>query len=111
MSAAPKQQRVVDNQVTSKARARDGACLYGLWHKDGCKGLLDGHHIIPIGTGGPDVPENVISLCRWHHTLAEALKIDPDELRRLMALYHHYEYDELGRPILSDVGNVLEVQD
>jgi hypothetical protein len=110
MLAAPKPKRIVDSAVTRKARDRDGACLYGLWHKDGCRGILDGHHITPVGVGGPDVIENVISLCRWHHTLAEARRIEPDELRRLMTVYHQYEYDDLGQPILSDVGNLPEAQ-
>ena len=109
MRSTPKPKRIVDSQVTEKARARDGVCLYGIWHKDGCKGILDGHHIIPVGVGGPDVIENVITLCRWHHTLAEARKIEPDEFRRLLSLYHGYKYDDLGRPI-SDVGNSLEAK-
>lgn len=100
MRPAPKNKRFVDKRITAKARARDGACLYGLWHKDGCSGGLDGHHIIPVGVGGPDTLENVITLCRWHHTLAEARRIEADELRRL--LYHYHGYDK------SDVGNSLE---
>ena len=108
MRPMPKPKRVVDKRVTEKARARDGACLYGLWHKDGCVGGLDGHHIIPVGVGGPDLLENVITLCRRHHTLAEARKIDPREFRRLLSHYHRYTYDDLGHPILSDVGNLLE---
>ena len=108
MFTAPKPKRIKDSVITRKARNRDCACLYGLWHKDGCKGILDGHHIIPVGVGGPDVVENVISLCRWHHTLAEARRIDPGELCRLMTVYHNYQYDDLGQPILSDVGNTSE---
>ena len=109
MTSAPKPSRTVDRKVTEKARKRDGVCLYGIWHKDGCNGGLDGHHIIPVGLGGPDVVENVISLCRWHHTLAEARKLEPDEFRRLLSHYHSYTYDDLGQPILSDVGH-LEAQ-
>jgi hypothetical protein len=110
MFAAPKPKRTVDTQVTRKARERDGACLYGLWHKDGCQGGLDGHHIIPVGVGGPDVIENVITLCRWHHVLAEAHRILADECRRLLTRYHGYQYDDLGWPVLSDVGKLLEAQ-
>lgn len=110
MPAAPKHTRLVDRTITDKARARDGVCLYGIWHKDGCRGGLDGHHIIPVGTGGPDVIENVISLCRWHHTLAEAVKITAEEFRRLLSRYYGYKYDELGWPIMSDVGDLLEAK-
>jgi hypothetical protein len=99
----PKPVRFTNSQVTKKARTRDGVCLYGIWHKDGCQGGLEGHHIIPVGVGGPDVIENVITLCSWHHKLAEARKIDPDEFRTLLSRYHGYRYDKLGRPIVSDV--------
>jgi hypothetical protein len=101
MPSCPKPRRVVAPNITRLARQRDGYCLYGLWHKDGCSNDLDGHHIIPVGVGGPDILENVISLCRKHHTLAEARRIEPDELRRLMGVYHGYQYEENGFPILE----------
>lgn len=100
MPPASKPARIVDRQVTQKARARDLYCLYGIYHKDPCQGGLDGHHIIPVGTGGPDVIENVITLCRWHHTLAEARTISADACRHLMTTYHNYQYDDLGHPIV-----------
>ncbi len=52
--------------------------------------------MIPVGIGGPDELWNIISLCRWHHTLAEARRIEPEELRRLMTVYHGFTYDHLG---------------
>lgn len=111
---APKRKRIVDRKVTEKARARDGVCLYGIFHRGaqhgGCKGGLDGHHIIPVGIGGPDVIENIISLCRWHHTVAEALMITAGELRPILSRYYGYKYDDLGLPIMSDVGNLVETQ-
>jgi hypothetical protein len=46
----------------------------------------------PVGTGGDDVIENVISLCRKHHTMAEERRITKRELQAIMTLYHGYVY-------------------
>ena len=67
--------------------------MYGLLHKDGCKGGLDGHHIKGVGEGGDDVVENIISLCRWHHTKAELALITKEELFAILTLYHGYVYE------------------
>jgi len=78
--------------------------MYGLYTRGangGCKGGLDGHHIIPVSTGGPDMIENVISLCRWHHTLAEALVIKADEFRNILTVYYKYKYDQNGKPEIA----------
>ena len=88
-----------------EARERDGVCLYGLWHKGQvngpCSGGADGHHILPVGVGGPDLIQNVIRLCRWHHTVAEARLIEPDELRAILTHYYGYRYDQNGYPIME----------
>jgi hypothetical protein len=42
--------------------------------------------------GGHDVLSNIISLCRKHHGQAEARRIDVNELKAIMALYHGYQY-------------------
>jgi len=84
--------RIVDTTATAQARARDGVCLYGLLHKDGCIDLLDGHHIEARGEGGDDVLENIISLCRKHHNMAEDRRITKEELYAILALYHGYTY-------------------
>ena len=83
----------MDTEATAKARSRDGVCLYGLLHKDGCQGPLDGHHINAVGEGGDDVITNIISLCRWHHGLAEDRRITKEELFAILALYHGYTYE------------------
>jgi predicted restriction endonuclease len=62
-------------------------------HKDGCSGGLDGHHITEVGEGGDDVIENIISLCRWHHGLAQEYRITKEELYAILALYHGYKYE------------------
>ena len=81
------------SNITAQVRARDGVCLYGLLHKDGCQGGLDGHHIQGVGEGGDDVITNIITLCRWHHTLAELFQITKEELFSILALYHGYQYE------------------
>jgi hypothetical protein len=34
----------------------------------GCYGPLDNHHITTRGAGGSDDPENIVRLCRKHHS-------------------------------------------
>jgi 5-methylcytosine-specific restriction endonuclease McrA len=88
MPAAPKPKpRIVDKTFYSRVIERDGCCLYGLIHKDGCKGGLDPHHIVPRGRGGSDVLENGITLCRKHHDMAHRHEISIEELRRIRAMF------------------------
>jgi 5-methylcytosine-specific restriction endonuclease McrA len=70
-----------------------------LIHKDGCSSGLDAHHIIPEGVGGPDVEENLISLCRKHHNLAEDRTITADQLRAVLTHFFGYQYDANGHPL------------
>ena len=93
---APKVLRVYDSKITQLARNRDGYCLYGLLHKDGCSDGLDGHHIKTRGSGGDDVLENIISLCRMHHDMAGAYKIEPEELLSILTLFHGYVYENIN---------------
>ncbi len=97
---APKPEHIVDSGIKRRVRAqRDGVCLWGLIEKDGCSSGLDAHHIIPEGVGGPDVEENLISLCRKHHNLAEALQITADQLRAVLTHFFGYQYDANGYPL------------
>lgn len=73
-------------------RGRDGVCLYGLLKQDGCYGPLDPHHIINVGAGGNDVEENLITLCRKHHDMAQAKRIPAEELRAILTRFHGYRY-------------------
>jgi 5-methylcytosine-specific restriction endonuclease McrA len=91
---SPKPHTFRDPKITKKAIARDGVCLYGLIYQDGCLGPLDGHHIKFRGAGGADAPENVISLCRRHHDLAQARRITSKVLRDLLTRFHGYEYGD-----------------
>ncbi len=97
--AHPKPLRIADSSAKRRVRTkRDGRCLYGLIHKDGCSGGLDAHHIIPEGVGGPDEDENLISLCRKHHSLAEARIITPEVLQHILSHFFGYQYDANGHP-------------
>jgi 5-methylcytosine-specific restriction endonuclease McrA len=71
---------------------RDGVCLWGLIKRDGCSGGLDVHHIDTRGSGGDDVRENLITLCRKHHNQAGAHRITPDELRTVLTKWYGYKY-------------------
>lgn len=71
-----------------RIRERDNylcqACLYGL---SGTKRIttehLEVHHIVPIADAWDDRlnDDNLITLCREHHEMAEQGKIDRDALR------------------------------
>ena len=57
--------------------ARDDGCTI-----DGCSSTyrLEVHHIIPISKGGDHAPENLTTLCWWHHHVAvhrRGMRIDP----------------------------------
>jgi 5-methylcytosine-specific restriction endonuclease McrA len=70
---------------------RDGICLYGLFRKDGCSGPLDPHHIVFKSAGGEDEKENLITLCRKHHRLAQANAIPKAELFDILTRLYQYE--------------------
>jgi hypothetical protein len=48
--------------------------------------------MIQRGVRGDDVIENIISLCRKHHRMAEEYLITREELQAIMTLYHGYQY-------------------
>ncbi|MYF82924.1 MAG: HNH endonuclease, partial [Acidimicrobiia bacterium] len=57
--------------------ARDDGCTV-----DGCNSVyrLEVHHIIPVSKGGTHTPENLTTLCWWHHHVAvhrRGMRIDP----------------------------------
>lgn len=67
--------------------ARDDGCTV-----DGCNSTyrLEVHHIIPVSGGGTHAPENLATLCWWHHHVAvhrRGMRIDPEsppQRRRLL---------------------------
>jgi predicted restriction endonuclease len=94
--------RIVDPNFRSSLLERDGRCLV-------CGTLLDEntihpHHISTRGSGGDDVLENGISLCRWchddvhrGHTVIEGERVylSRSVLCWLLMLNHGYEYTDL----------------
>lgn len=56
--------------------------------------MLDPHHIAFRSAGGEDIPENIITLCRSHHNLAQSLVITATELREILVRLFSYEYED-----------------
>jgi len=90
----PKKKRVEDLQAILQARKRDNyKCLYGQEKSDPCiKTTIHVHHIKNRGSGGDDLPENLIILCPRHHNLAHTGEIKADELRAILAKRYGYKY-------------------
>ncbi len=66
--------------------ARDNGCTI-----DACTSVyrLEAHHIIPRSRGGDDSPENLTTLCWWHHHVAihrQGKRIDPQSPPRRLRL-------------------------
>ena len=94
MPPAPKHVRISDRSIVKAAIQRDGVCLYGLYKRQGCSAGLDPHHMDTRGSGGDDSLKNIITLCRAHHQLAQTNVITKAELREILSIYYHYEYEE-----------------
>ena len=67
--------RVRDTQqwkdARTAARARDGDCVYR--HEGNCDGRIEVHHRVSLEQGGAAYDlANVVTLCRRHHSEAEA---------------------------------------
>ena len=86
-------ERIVDPKMVEwVVKRRDGYCLYGISEKQGCSGGVDPHHIDSKGSGGDDIPENLITLCRKHHIMAQENLISKYKLRGILTKYFGYEY-------------------
>lgn len=78
----PKTKRIVSDDNKQFVRDRDGCCIAGAHLKDGCSSYRgDVHHIDTRGSGGGDVPENMIELCRKHHNQAHTGQITKSQLK------------------------------
>jgi hypothetical protein len=87
--------RIIDPQVLKDMlHKRDGVCLYGIIHKDGCEGGLSVHHIKTCGSGGDDANENLITLCLKHDEQAQAYRIAPENFRGLLTRFFGYKYED-----------------
>ena len=70
--------RIIKAHLRRAVLARDGGCVI-----DGCDSnyKLEAHHVIERSKGGPDTPDNLVTLCWWHHHVAvhrQGQRIDPD---------------------------------
>lgn len=70
----PKPHRIVDKKAIEEAR-KPYCQVCGRW------GVVHVHHIKTRGSGGGDVPENLISLCYECHTKAHAGKLSKEFLK------------------------------
>ena len=93
---APKTKRIEDPKVLEYVvQRRDGCCMWGLTHPGvygSCSAGLDPHHIINRGAGGDDAKENLITLCRHHHDLAQARRITVEDLHDILSKWYGYLY-------------------
>jgi predicted restriction endonuclease len=85
----PKEPRIADTDFNAQIRRRDKVCLVGLMRQDGtCSEGVDCHHIETRGSGGDDVEENGITLCRHHHNEAHAGHISVEDLHYILGYYY-----------------------
>ena len=59
-----KPKRIIDKELLKKVSKQKCAC-YG----PDCQGRIDPEHVTTRGAGGGDTIDNVMPLCRYHHTL------------------------------------------
>ncbi len=73
-----KEQRIADPRVVARVRARDPYCQV-------CgRPRTDVHHIKTRGSGGDDVEENLIGLCRECHSKAHNGEVSRERLLRVL---------------------------
>ena len=93
---APKPKQTKDRRVLDYiVNRRDGTCLWGLFHPGmagACSAGLDPHHIVHRGAGGGDTYENVITLCRMHHTAIHNGLIQDQDLYDILSRQYGYKY-------------------
>lgn len=75
--AVGRRTRVIPNRLRRFVLHRDGGCT-----ADGCTSRyrLEVHHVIPWSEGGPTTPENLTTLCWFHHHVVVhgfGYRIDP----------------------------------
>ena len=77
----PKPKRVVDPALVAAVRSIEVCFMRG---RGECWGGLDVHHRVSRGAGGGDTLDNLMLLCRGHHTLVHAGKISEECLEECM---------------------------
>ncbi len=61
--------RVVDRRVIKRVRQRSGGCCEWPDHDHPADG--EPHHVETVGSGGPDIEENMLHLAKYCHSLAQ----------------------------------------
>ena len=79
MAEYPKSVRVKDEMLIERVRSLGRCMMSG---RGACWGGLDVHHIQSRGSGGGNLEDNLVLLCRKHHNLAHMGQISREELRR-----------------------------
>ncbi|MCB2146583.1 MAG: HNH endonuclease [Deltaproteobacteria bacterium] len=92
MNPYPKRKRIVDENEKQYVRDRDRTCLAGFFLKETCSEGVDVHHIHSRGSGGDDVRENMICLCRNHHNRAHTGQITRSQLEGWLTKLYKYYY-------------------
>ena len=76
-----KRSRGVPADIRTTVALRDGGCVARTAIPSvACWGRLDPHHVLRRSQGGPDTPDNLVTLCRAHH---EYVHGHPAEARAL----------------------------
>jgi hypothetical protein len=89
----PKIKRVVDKGMITWVRDRDGYCIAGRELREQCLQGIDVHHIHSRGSGGGDIKENLICLCRKHHNMAHNGLITRKQLEAMLERRYGYKYE------------------
>ena len=90
----PKPKRLVDPCAIEKLRTDYPVCEY-------CRSKPAEaiHHIVTRGSGGPDLRENLVSLCQFHHGQAHSGQIRKDSLQQMVADREGISYSEVQKRV------------
>lgn len=72
-----REHRLVTGPIRAALRLRDSTCVF-----PGCTtpaAVCDAHHITPWWAGGPTSLDNLVTVCRHHHTVVEPDRFDPTD--------------------------------
>lgn len=85
---AKRKSLAVPKDIYEAVLARDAGCKAAGVAPGQCQGRIDPHHILRRSQGGPDTMENLVSLCRAHHSWVHD---HPGESYELGFLKHSWE--------------------
>lgn len=95
----PKTKRKESRKVIDWVRnKRDGQCVISNLDKYGrCSSGKDVHHIKNKGAGGDDTADNLVTLCRKHHVMAQLKRIPREELEILAGMNNRIWEEYIGK--------------